>query len=204
MAITKQAMIEDALDRMDTFFNAEFNDQDPTKFSPTVTISNSTAKLNKIMSGGAITSGAITANGGVTWHTPTEYAIQQEYEQRRDIFKKVKDKDIIDIGINANVACITFGDYSVLEVSTKFEWMTLHESTDLISLNGSKLRDIVMHLHHSKMTDVFAQIQIMSTWGNSVVIEISSQKAAVPTDHFLDFSYIEQPTNAVRKQTQTI
>lgn len=204
MAIGKQAIIDDALEKMETFFSEEFNNQEPITYGSTVTISNSNAKLNNIMNNGAITSGAITANGGLTWHTPTEYAIQQEYKQRRDIFKKVKDKDIIDIGINANVACITFGDYSVLEVSTKFEWMTLHESTDLISLNGGKLRDIVMHLHHSQMTDVFAQIQIMSTWGNSVVIEISSQKAAVPTNHFLDFSYIEQPTNAVRKQTQTI
>lgn len=202
--ISKNQDFDDALEKMETFFH---NPQERMALKP---VSISTTAMNSIPasnSGGLYIDagkGGFTVDAGKTWYTPTEFVLQQEYERRRDIFEKIREKDIIDIGINANVACITFDDYSILEISTKFDWMTLHEYTDLISLNGGKLRDIVMHLHHSQMTNVFAHIQIMSTWGNSVVIEISSHKVAVPPNHFLDFNYIEQPNNAVRKQTPTI
>lgn len=192
----KQQILDEALKQMEKQMDEAFE---------TVTIEpnqNTSATLSQYKP--VVVTGSMTFDAGKSWYTPTDYEIQKEYERRRDIFIKVKNKDIIDIGINANVACITFDDYSILEISPKFTWMTLHETTDLISLNGGKLHDIVMHIHNSLITDVFAQIQITSTWGNSVVIEITSPRATTPSNHFIDFTYIEQPTNAVRKQTQTI
>lgn len=175
------------------------------------------------MLGGA----AITHDGGVTWTnpqdkdvlwqkpsltainpfnsslgqntiSPTSSPLTWDMDSRQAKWNKCKDKTVVDIGVIANGACVTFDDSSMLEITPSNNTNNLIEKSDLNLLNGTQLDDIVVIPQHSLVSDWIGNLVICGKNGAQVVFKIYSPSSS--TNFFFDLKDL----NAIRQQTTPV
>lgn len=113
-------------------------------------------------------------------------------ESRQDKWKKCLNKTVIDIGVIANGACVTFDDSSMLEIKPSNDTTHLIDKSDLNLLNGTQLDDIVVVPHYSMVSDWVGNLVIFGKNGAQVVFKIFSPQ---PLQNF----YFElKDLNAIR------
>ena len=132
-----------------------------------------------------------THNSGLSW-----YGSDKPFTELRD---QIRDKTIIDIGVDANAACITFDDLSMLEISPMMKECSISEINALNLLNGSKLGDIVLHDVRSLMSDWIGVMTLHGSRGMEVRFKIHST-----LHHHVPFTIDLKEPNAVCKQTPPV
>lgn len=165
--------------------------------------------LNKVTvkEGGAL----MTSDSGVTWQNPpftttvvgplssssaikgaSISSVAWHLESRHATWSKCQGKVVVDIGVIANGACVTFDDSSMLEIKPSSSFTTLIDKSSLNLLNGTQLDDIVVIPHHSLVSDWVGNLVIFGRNGAQVVFKIMSPE---PSQNF----YFElKDLNAIR------
>lgn len=136
---------------------------------------------------GAI-SAVSTHDGGKTWdrHDPSEY-------------DHVKTRMVVDIGVDANGACITLDDISTIEIRLIDKQATFKEITNLNLLNGTYLSDIVVTQHRSFISNSIGRLEIRGVNGAVVAFDVMSDSSWVA-----NIEVIVKEANAIRKQAPSI
>jgi hypothetical protein len=116
----------------------------------------------------AINTGAyITSNAGQSWYGHTALNAQ--------VMANCKGKMVVDIGVIENGACITFDDFSMLEIVAATSKVDLKETSHLNLLNGLQLDDIVTTVHQSLYTNWVGVLSIYAVNGWKLDFKIMSQ-----------------------------
>jgi hypothetical protein len=123
----------------------------------------------------------ITHDGGLTWTSPqggvamsSNAPLKWDMDSRTTKWNKCQNKTVIDIGVIANGACITFDDSSMLQIIPSNSMTDLIEKTQLNFLNGTQLDDIVVVPHHSLVSDYIGNLIISGKNGAQVIFKIIS------------------------------
>jgi hypothetical protein len=133
----------------------------------------------------AINAGAyITSNAGQSWYGNRDLNAQ--------VMANCKGKMVVDIGVIANGACITFDDFSMLEIVSASSDIDLKETSHLNLLNGLQLDDIVTSVHQSLFTKWVGNLSIYAVNGWKLDFKIMSGVPVGP------FNLELKVTNAVR------
>jgi sRNA-binding regulator protein Hfq len=82
---------------------------------------------------------------------------------------------VVDIGVIENGACITFDDFSMLEIVAATSKVDLKETSHLNLLNGLQLDDIVTTVHQSLYTNWVGVLSIYAVNGWKLDFKIMSQ-----------------------------
>ena len=144
-------------------------------------------------------------DGGVYWKNPqasitattsnptfSNAPLYWGCEGRLAMFKKCQNKIVIDIGVNANGACVTFDDSSMLEIKPSNDAANLIERTGLNLLNGTRLDDIVVVPHHSLVSNWVGNLLLYGKNGAQVIFKIISPTSST------NFNFDLKDLNAVR------
>jgi hypothetical protein len=118
------------------------------------------------VSNSVFTSGPLTSNAGQSW-----YGNRDLNEQ---VMANCKGKMVVDIGVIANGACITFDDFSMLEIVSVSSDIDLKETSHLNLLNGLQLDDIVTSVHQSLFTKWVGNLSIYAVNGWKLDFKIMS------------------------------
>ena len=127
-------------------------------------------KARPMLSAGAIAAvntGVFTSNAGQSWYGHTALNAQ--------IMAKCKGKMVVDIGVIENGACITFDDFSMLEIVAATSKVELKETSHLNLLNGLQVDDIVTTVHQSLFTNWVGVLSIYAVNGWKLDFKIMSQ-----------------------------
>ncbi len=81
---------------------------------------------------------------------------------------------VVEIGVIANGACITFDDFSMLEIVSVSSDIELKETSHLNLLNGLQLDDIVTSVHQSLFTKWVGNLSIYAVNGWKLDFKIMS------------------------------
>jgi hypothetical protein len=147
-----------------------------------------TTAIGSLSNSSAIGSVSTTSNAPIRWNL----------ESRHATWSKCQGKVVVDIGVTANGACVTFDDSSMLEINPSSSFTNLIDRTSLNLLNGTQLDDIVVIPQHSLVSDWIGNLVIFGRNGAQVVFKIISPE---PSQNF----YFElKDLNAIRKQTTPI
>jgi hypothetical protein len=162
----------------------------------------------------------MTGDGGATWYNPKDdgvlwqnpslttavgplssssaikgasiSSIAWQLESRHVTWSKCQGKVVVDIGVIANGACVTFDDSSMLEIKPSSSFTNLIDRSSLNLLNGTQLDDIVVTPQHSLVSDWIGNLVIFGRNGAQVVFKIISPE---PSQNF----YFElKDLNAIR------
>lgn len=127
-------------------------------------------KTTPMLSAGAIAAvntGVLTRDAGQSWYGHTALNAQ--------VMANCKGKMIVDIGVIANGACITFDDFSMLEIVAATSKVDLKETSHLNLLNGLQVDDIVTTVHQSLYTNWVGVLSIYAVNGWKLDFKIMSQ-----------------------------
>lgn len=111
----------------------------------------------------------------------------------RETFKLCSFKTVIDIGIDANAVCVTFDDYSMLEIRATVLDCILTEVDGLNALNGSKLIDICYETQNSLVSN---RVGTLILYGQNMDCMVFKIDSSMP---FVLFDLNLKGSNAVRK-----
>ena len=115
-----------------------------------------------------------TSNAGQDW-----YLTRETHQTRHEMFKQVKNLYVIDIGVDENVATITFDTHKILEIEPAAAGLYLTENGDLSLLNGSRLSDIVVTDCASLVSDTFAKLCLINEFKQNLVFDVVSERQDV-------------------------
>lgn len=135
------------------------------KTTPMLGVSGSA--INSVINSGAY----ITSNAGQSWYGRTALNAQ--------VMAKCKGRMVVDIGVIENGACITFDDFSMLEIVADTSKVDLKETSHLNLLNGLQLDDIVTTIHQSLYTNWVGILSIYAVNGWKLDFKIMSDVPAV-------------------------
>ncbi len=107
-----------------------------------------------------------TSNAGQSWYGNRDLNAQ--------VMANCKGKIVVDIGVIANGACITFDDFSMLEIVSVSSDIDLKETSHLNLLNGLQLDDIVTSVHQSLFTKWVGNLSIYAVNGWKLDFKIMS------------------------------
>ena len=109
-----------------------------------------------------------TATGQLRGANPTQIVWDEvPDEANAEVFRSIKDKTIIDIGVNRSVVCVTFLDGGILNVRPNLS-CKLMEQNDLSQLNGQPLGDIVVNPQYSIAGDMGCMLILYTRFGVSI------------------------------------
>jgi len=120
------------------------------------------------------TGGVFTSNAGQSWYGDRDLNAQ--------VMANCKGKMVVDIGVIANGACITFDDFSMLEITSSSSNVELKETSHLNLLNGLQVDDIVTSVHRSLFTNWVGNLSIYAVNGWKLDFKIMSKD--VPIESF--------------------
>lgn len=129
---------------------------------------------------GVTPGGGLTFNAGASWHSFDSI----ESVSRAAEFKRAKGKPIIDIGLDANIACITFSDMSTLQIGFYVASARFVERTSLEMLNGTSLRDIFVDIHRSLIDGPVLELVFSNDFDVKVRLGVEGFKEGMAIDQF--------------------